>query len=92
MDPEEVRRILTAFGTQVTEFMDRRRELADRAAQALEHHDRSTVAALLAALMTETSALHQRWLEVTHVVLEEERTAYSEMARLLERAAEPPQV
>lgn len=90
MEAVEVRRVLKAFGTQVTEFMDRRRELTGRAAAALESRDRAAVAAVLAALMTETSALHHRWLEVTNVVLEEERAAHSEMARLLEQAAEAP--
>jgi len=76
------------FGLQVTQFMDRRRELKDLAATAIEGQDRTTVAAVLAALMTETSELHRRWLEVTNLVLEEEREAYSEMARLLERAGQ----
>jgi len=88
MDAIEARRMLKMFGLQVTQFMDRRRELKDLAATAIEGQDRTTVAAVLAALMTETSELHRRWLEVTNLVLEEEREAYSEMARLLERAGQ----
>ncbi len=88
MDAIEARRMLKVFGLQVTQFMDRRRELKDLAATAIEEQDRTTVAAVLAALMTETSELHRRWLEVTNLVLEEEREAYSEMARLLERAGQ----
>jgi hypothetical protein len=88
MDDVEARRTLKVFGLQVTQFMGRRRELKDLAASAIEGHDRTTVAAVLASLMTETSELHRRWLEVTNLVLEEEREAYSEMARLLEQAGQ----
>lgn len=88
MDEVEARRMLKMFGLQVTQFMGRRRELKDLAASAIEGQDRTTVAAVLASLMTETSELHRRWLEVTNLVLEEEREAYSEMARLLERAGQ----
>ena len=91
MDEVEARRMLKMFGLQVTQFMGRRRELKDLAANAIEGHDRTTVAAVLASLMTETSELHRRWLEVTNLVLEEEREAYSEMARLLERAGQADQ-
>jgi hypothetical protein len=68
--------------------MGRRRELTERAAAAIQGDDRHTLTALLATLMTETSELHRRWLEVTNLVLLEEREAYSEMARLLERAGQ----
>ncbi len=88
MDDVEARRLLKLFGLQVTQFMERRRELKDLAATAIEGQDRTTVAAVLAALMTETSELHRRWLEVTNLVLEEEREGYSEMARLLEQAGQ----
>ncbi len=91
MDEVEARRMLKLFGLQVTQFMGRRRELKDMAATAIEGQDRMTVAAVLASLMTETSELHRRWLEVTNLVLEEEREAYSEMARLLERAGQADQ-
>jgi hypothetical protein len=86
MDDLEARRMLKMFGLQVTEFMGRRRELKEQAAAAIEGQDRRAVAGVLAALMTETSELHRRWLEVTNLVLEEEREAYSEMARLLDKA------
>ena len=88
MDETEARKTLKVFGLQVTQFMDRRRELKNMAVNAIEGQDRTTVAAVLAALVTETSALHRRWLEVTNLVLEEEREAYSEMARLLEQAGQ----
>jgi hypothetical protein len=88
MDDLEARKVLKVFGLQVTEYMGRRRELTDQAATAILGHDRQALTALLATLMTETSELHRRWLEVTNLVLEEEREAYSEMARLLERAGE----
>ncbi len=91
MDEVEARRMLKLFGLQVTQFMGRRRELKDMAATAIEGQDRMTVAAVLDSLMTETSELHRRWLEVTNLVLEEEREAYSEMARLLERAGQADQ-
>ena len=86
MDENEARKTLKVFGLQVTQFIDRRRELKNIAVNAIEGQDRTTVAAVLAALVTETSELHRRWLEVTNLVLEEEREAYSEMARLLEQA------
>ena len=86
MDDLEARRMLKMFGLQVTAFMERRRDLKEQAAAAIEGEDKRAVAAVLAALMTETSELHRRWLEVTNLVLEEEREAYSEMARLLDNA------
>ncbi len=88
MDGDEARKTLKVFGLQVTQFIDRRRELKNMAVNAIEGQDRTTVAAVLAALVTETSELHRRWLEVTNLVLEEEREAYSEMARLLEQAGQ----
>jgi hypothetical protein len=88
MDEIEARRMLKLFGVQVTQFMERRRELKDAAASAIEDQDRPSVAAVLASLMTETSELHRRWLEITNLVLEEEREAYSEIARLLEQAGQ----
>jgi hypothetical protein len=88
MDEDEARKTLKVFGLQVTQFIDRRRELKSLAVNAIEGQDRTTVAAVLAALVTETSELHRRWLEVTNLVLEEEREAYSEMARLLEQAGQ----
>ncbi len=88
MDEDEARKTLKVFGLQVTQFIDRRRELKSLAVNAIEGQDRTTVAAVLAALVTETSELHRRWLEVTNLVLEEERDAYSEMARLLEQAGQ----
>lgn len=88
MDETEARKTLKVFGLQVTQFMDRRRELKNMAVDAIEGQDPTTVAAVLAALVTETSELHRRWLEITNLVLEEEREAYSEMARLLEQAGQ----
>ena len=88
MDEDEARKTLKVFGLQVTQFIDRRRELKNIVVNAIEGQDRTTVAAVLAALVTETSELHRRWLEVTNLVLEEEREAYSEMARLLEQAGQ----
>ncbi len=88
MDASEARRMLKMFGLQVTQFMNRRSELRNLAATAIAGEDRTTVAAVLAALMSETSELHRHWLEVTNLVLEEEREAYSEMARLLEQAGQ----
>lgn len=88
MDGAEARRVLKDFGIQVTQFMERRQELKDQAATAIEGGDRPGVAAVLAALMMETSEMHRRWLQVTNLVLEEERQAYSEMARLLEQAGQ----
>jgi hypothetical protein len=88
MDDLEARKVLKVFGMQVTDFMGRRRELTERAATAIMGQDRHTLTALLATLMTETSELHRRWLEVTNLVLQEEREAYSEMARLLEQAGQ----
>ena len=88
MDEDEARKTLKVFGLQVTQFIERRRELKNIAVNAIEGQDRTTVAAVLAALVTETSELHRRWLEVTNLVLEEEREAYSEMARLLEQAGQ----
>lgn len=88
MDEDEARKTLKVFGLQVTQFIDRRRELKSLAVNAIEGQDRTTVAAVLAALVSETSELHRRWLEVTNLVLEEEREAYSEMARLLEQAGQ----
>lgn len=88
MDEDEARKTLKVFGLQVTQFIDRRRELKSLAVNAIEGQDRTTVAAVLAALVTETSELHRRWLEVTNLVLEEERDAYSEMAHLLEQAGQ----
>jgi hypothetical protein len=88
MDEDEARKTLKVFGLQVTQFIGRRRELKNIAVNAIEGQDRTTVAAVLASLVTETSELHRRWLEVTNLVLEEEREAYSEMARLLEQAGQ----
>ena len=88
MDDLEARKVLKVFGMQVTGFMGRRRELTEQAATAILGQDRHTLTALLATLMTETSELHRRWLEVTNLVLQEEREAYSEMARLLEQAGQ----
>ncbi|HEV2439911.1 MAG TPA: hypothetical protein VGX97_07595 [bacterium] len=88
MEELEARRVLKEFGIQVTQFMGRRRELRDQAASAIEGEDRASVAAVLAGLVSETSEMHRRWLEVTNLVLEEERQAYSEMARLLEQAGQ----
>jgi len=88
MDDLEARKVLKVFGMQVTAFMGRRRELTEQAATAIVDHDRQTLTALLATLMSETSELHRRWLEVTTLVLQEEREAYSEMARLLEEAGQ----
>lgn len=88
MDEDEADRLLRAFGAQVAQFMERRRELKVRAANAIEGHDRTAVAAVLAQLGTEASALHRQWLHVTNLVLHEEREAYSEIARLLEQAGQ----
>jgi hypothetical protein len=88
MEELEARRVLKEFGIQVTQFMGRRRELRDQAASAIEGEDRASVAAVLSALVSETSDMHQHWLQVTNLVLEEERQAYSEMARLLEQAGQ----
>ena len=88
MDDLEARKVLKVFGMQVTGFMGRRRESTEQAATAILGQDRHTLTALLATLMTETSELHRRWLEVTNLVLQEEREAYSEMARLLEQAGQ----
>ncbi|HYM68312.1 MAG TPA: hypothetical protein VEZ44_01845 [bacterium] len=88
MDEGEAERMLKAFGAQVAQFMDRRRELKVRAASAIEGHDRTAVAAVLAQLGTEASELHRQWLHVTNLVLQEEREAYSEIARLLEQAGQ----
>jgi N-acetylglucosamine-6-phosphate deacetylase len=88
MDDLEARKVLKVFGAQVTEFMGRRRQLTEQAAGAIMDHNREALTGLLATLMTETSELHRRWLEVTNLVLQEEREAYSEMARLLERAGQ----
>lgn len=92
MDELQARQVLKEFGIQVTQFMGRRRELREQAASAIDGEDRASVAAVLAALVSETSEMHRRWLEVTNLVLEEERQAYSEMARLLEQAGQgdPP--
>jgi len=86
MEELQARRVLKEFGIQVTQFMGRRRELREQAASAIEGEDRASVAAVLAALVHETSEMHRHWLQVTNLVLEEERQAYSEMARLLEQA------
>src|SRR5437588_9857459 len=88
MDNLEARKVLKDFGMLVTDFMGRRRELTEQAATAILGQDRQTLTQLLATLMTETSELHRRWLEVTNLVLQEEREAYSEMARLLEQAGQ----
>jgi len=88
MDEVEARRMLKSFDLQVTQFIGRRRELRALAAGAIEGHDRSAVAAVLAQLATETSELHRHWLHVTNLVLEVEREAYSEIARLLEQAGQ----
>ena len=88
MDELRARQVLKEFGIQVTQFMGRRRELREQAASAIEGEDRASVAAVLAGLVSETSEMHRRWLEVTNLVLEEERQAYSEMARLLEQAGQ----
>jgi hypothetical protein len=88
MDDLEARKVLKVFGAQVTEFMGRRRELTEQAATAILDQNREALTTLLATLMTETSELHRRWLEVTNLVLQEEREAYSEMARLLEQAGQ----
>ncbi len=88
MDDLEARKVLKVFGAQVTEFMGRRRELTEQAATAIIDQNREVLASLLATLMSETSELHRRWLEVTNLVLQEEREAYSEMARLLEQAGQ----
>ena len=88
MNEVEARRTLKAFGTQVTQFMDRRRELKDLAADAIKGQDRTAVALVLAQLGTETSELHRQWLQVTNLVLQEEREAYSQIARLLEQAGQ----
>ncbi len=88
MDDLEARKVLKVFGEQVTEFMGRRRELTERAATAIVDQNREVLTSLLATLMSETSELHRRWLEVTNLVLQEEREAYSEMARLLEQAGQ----
>jgi hypothetical protein len=86
MEELQARQVLKEFGIQVTQFMGRRRELREQAASAIQGEDRASVAAVLAALVTETSEMHRRWLQVTNLVLEEERQAYAEMARLLEQA------
>lgn len=91
MEELQARQVLKEFGVQVTQFMERRRELREQAASAIDGEDRASVAAVLAALVSETSELHRRWLEVTNLVLEEERQAYSEMARLLEQAGQAGQ-
>jgi hypothetical protein len=88
MHEAEAARMLKAFGAQVAQFMDRRRELKMLAANAIEGRDRTAVAAVLAQLGTETSELHRQWLQVTNLVLQEEREAYSEIARLLEQAGQ----
>ena len=88
MNEAEAARMLKAFGAQVAQFMDRRRELKRLAANAIEGHDRTTVAAVLAQLGTEASELHRQWLQVTNLVLQEEREAYSEIAFLLEQAGQ----
>jgi hypothetical protein len=88
MEELQARQVLKEFGIQVTQFMSRRRELREQAASAIEGEDRASVAAVLAALVSETSEMHRRWLQVTNLVLEEERQAYSEMARLLEQAGQ----
>jgi hypothetical protein len=86
MEELQARQVLKEFGIQVTQFMGRRRELREQAASAIAGEDRASVAAVLADLVGETSELHRRWLQVTNLVLEEERQAYSEMAGLLEQA------
>lgn len=86
MEELQARHVLKEFGIQVTQFMSRRRELREQAASAIAGADRAAVAAVLAELVGETSELHRRWLQVTNLVLEEERQAYSEMAGLLEQA------
>jgi hypothetical protein len=91
MEELQARQVLKEFGVQVTQFMGRRRELREQAASAIDGEDRASVAAVLAALVSETSEMHRRWLEVTNLVLEEERQAYSEMARLLEQAGQAGQ-
>ncbi len=88
MEDLQARQVLKEFGIQVTQFMGRRRELQAQAASAIDGEDRASVAAVLAALVSETSEMHRRWLQVTNLVLEEERQAYSEMARLLEQAGQ----
>ncbi|HEV2282219.1 MAG TPA: hypothetical protein VGX75_07490 [bacterium] len=88
MEELQARQVLKEFGIQVTQFMGRRRELREQAASAIDGEDRASVAAVLAALVSETSEMHRCWLQVTNLVLEEERQAYSEMARLLEQAGQ----
>ena len=88
MDDLEARKVLKVFGAQVTEFMGRRRELTEQAATAILDQNREVFMSLLATLMSATNELHRRWLEVTNLVLHEEREAYSEMARLLEQAGQ----
>ena len=88
MEELQARQVLKEFGIQVTQFMGRRRELREQAASAIDGEDRASVAAVLASLVSETSELHRRWLQVTNLVLEEERQAYSEIARLLEQAGQ----
>ena len=46
MNEVEARRMLKAFGTQVTQFMDRRRELKNLAADAIKGQDRTADAAV----------------------------------------------
>jgi|GEM_PF-957986 len=91
MEELQARQVLKEFGIQVTQFMGRRRELREQAASAIEGDDRASVAAVLSSLVSETSEMHRRWLQVTNLVLEEERQAYSEMARLLEQAGQSDQ-
>jgi len=88
MEDLRARQVLKEFGIQVTQFIGRRRELREQAASAIAGEDRAFVAAVLAALVSETSEMHRRWLQVTNLVLEEEREAYSEMAHLLEQAGQ----
>lgn len=88
MEELQARQVLKEFGIQVTQFMGRRRELREQAASAIDGEDRASVAAVLAALVSETSEMHRHWLQITNLVLEEERQAYSEMARLLEQAGQ----
>jgi hypothetical protein len=88
MEELQARQMLKEFGIQVTQFMGRRREMREQAASAIAGEDRASVAGVLAALVSETSELHRHWLQVTNLVLEEERQAYSEMARLLEQAGQ----
>ncbi len=88
MEELRARQVLKEFGIQVTQFMGRRRELREQAASAIAGGDRASVAAVLSGLVTETSEMHRHWLQVTNLVLEEERQAYSEMARLLEQAGQ----